>query len=104
MDYRADLLSRDPQDGYHEKLKAFVAPVAHESDAVSKDPATLEVAESIYGAYGDSGKDGGLTRSELGEACRKSVSPEVFESRFDLFVSMGLLAGFPISRIRCAMY
>src|ERR1700733_11421827 len=45
MDYRADLLSRDPQDGHYEKLKAFVAPVAHESDAVSKDPAALEVAE-----------------------------------------------------------
>jgi hypothetical protein len=58
MDYRADLISRDPQDGYYEKPKAFMAPVARESDAVSKDPAALEVAEAIYGAYGDSGKGG----------------------------------------------
>jgi hypothetical protein len=91
VDYRADLLSHDPQDRHHETLRAFVAPVAHESDAVSKDPVALEVAEAIYEACGNSGKDGGLTRSELAEACRKSVSPEAFESRFDLFVSMGLL-------------
>lgn len=91
MDYRADFLRGDAEDGYYETLKAFVAPVAHESDAVSKDPVALDVAEAIYEAYGDSGKDGGLTRNDLAEACRRSVSSGVFDSRFDLFVSMGLL-------------
>lgn len=91
MDYRADLLTPDQPDRYRETLNAFVAPVAHEADAVAKDPLVLLVAEAVYEAFGDHGISGGLTRVELASACSKTVSVEAFESRFDLFVSMGLL-------------
>ena len=92
VDHRADLLlTPEAPDRYRETLTAFVAPVANEADAVAKDPVVLQVAEAIYEAFGDIGVDGGLTRSQLAAACRESVPAETFESRFDLFVSMGLL-------------
>jgi hypothetical protein len=91
VDYRADLLTPDPPDRYRETLKAFVAPIAHEADAVAKDPLALQVAEAVYEAFRDHGSNGGMTRGELASACSKTVPLEVFQSRFDLFVSMGLL-------------
>jgi hypothetical protein len=92
VDHQADLLlTPGVPDRYRETLNAFVAPVANEADAVAKDPGVLQVADAVYEAFGDTGTDGGLTRGELASACCRSVSPEVFESRFDLFVSMGLL-------------
>lgn len=91
MDYHADLLTPGPPDRYREMLNAFVAPVAHQADAVAKDPLVIQVAESVYQAFGDHGTDCGLTRSELASACSKSVPMDIFDSRFDLFVSMGLL-------------
>jgi hypothetical protein len=91
VDHRADLLAPEVPDRYRETLSAFVAPVANEADAVAKDPVVVQVAEAIYEAFGDIGADGGLTRGELATVCCKLVPVETFESRFDLFVSMGLL-------------
>ena len=80
MDYRADLLTPDQPDRYRETLNAFVAPVAHEADAVAKDPLVLLVAEAVYEAFGDHGISGGLTRVELASACSKNcVSRSVRE-------------------------
>jgi hypothetical protein len=91
VDHRADLLAPEVPDRYRETLGAFVAPVDNEADAVAKDPVVIQVAEAVYEAFGDIGADGGLTRGELAAVCCKSVPVETFESRFDLFVSMGLL-------------
>jgi hypothetical protein len=91
MDDSADQLAPHQADKTHETLKAFVAPVAHESDAVTKDPRALVMAQSVYAAFGNYGASGGLTRSQIAAACANSVSREVFESRFDLLVSMGFL-------------
>ena len=91
MDDSADRLAPPQVDKTHETLKAFVAPVAHESDAVTKDPRALVMAQSVYAAFGDYGATGGLTRNQIASACANSVPREVFESRFDLLVSMGFL-------------
>ncbi len=92
MEHQDDLLAAlASPDRFPERVNAFVAPVANEADAVSKDPLALRVAEAVYEAFGDLEADGGLTRSELAAACGKSISAQAFDSRFDLFVSMGLL-------------
>jgi hypothetical protein len=46
----ADQLAPPQVDKTHEILKAFVAPVAHQSDAVTKDPRALVTAQSVYAA------------------------------------------------------
>jgi len=91
MDDSADQLTPPQVDKSQETLKAFVAPVAHESDAVTKDPRALVMAQSVYAAFGNYGATGGLSRSQIASACASSVPREVFESRFDLLVSMGFL-------------
>ena len=58
MDDSADQLAPQRADKTHETLKAFVAPVAHESDAVTKDPRALVMAQSVYAAFGDYGATG----------------------------------------------
>ena len=91
MPHDAEPLAADQPDRYREALSAFVAPVAYHADAVARDPEVIRVAEAVYEAFGDHGADGGLTRGELASLCSKSVNPALFESRFDLFVSMGLV-------------
>ena len=91
MDDSADQLAPPQVDKTYQILEAFVAPVAHESDAVTKDPRALVMAQSVYAAFGNYGAAGGLTRNQIASACANSVPREVFESRFDLLVSMGFL-------------
>lgn len=81
----------DDHSAFIERLSAFVAPVAADAGAISKDPATLRMAEAVYAAFGDSGSPDGLTRAELAVACADAVPQRIFESRFELFVGMGLL-------------
>ena len=99
MEYSADLLvANQPPARFHDTLKAFVAPVAKATDAVASDPVALRVAQAVYAAFGDSGGSNGMTRSELAAACSNAVSVTAFESRFDLFVSMGLLRRYAEQR------
>ena len=91
MDDGADQLAPHQAGKTHDTLKAFVAPVAHESDAVTKDPRALVMAQSVYAAFGNYGATGGLTRNQIAVACANSIPRELFESRFDLLVSMGFL-------------
>lgn len=90
---KPDLFSAsfDDHAAFIERLSAFVAPVAADAGALSKDPAALRVAEAVYAAFGDSGSPDGLTRAQLVAACADAVPPQIFEARFDLFVGMGLL-------------
>jgi hypothetical protein len=92
-DTQPDLFSASVDDhaAYVDRLSAFVAPVAADAGAISKDPATLLVAEAVYAAFGDSGSPDGLTRAQLAAACTDVVPPRILDSRFDLFVDMGLL-------------
>jgi hypothetical protein len=92
VEYSADLLVVDQSPArFHDTLKAFVAPVAKATDAVASDPVALRVAQAVCAAFGDSGGSNGMTRGELAAACSNAVSVAAFESRFDLFVTMGLL-------------
>jgi len=88
-----DLLSSaaDDRDLFAGRLSAFVAPVAQDAGAISKDPAALLVAEAVHAAFGDACSPDGLTRSELAAACAGAVAPQVFDSRFELFVALGML-------------
>lgn len=83
--------SADDHTAFVERLSAFVAPVASDVGAVSRDPSVLLVAEAVYAAFGDSGSPDGLTRSELAAACADVVPSQTFESRFELFVALGML-------------
>jgi len=92
VEYSADLLAVDQSSArFHGTLKAFVAPVAKATDAVASDPVALRVARAVCAAFGDSGGSNGMTRSELAAACSNAVPVAAFESRFGLFVAMGLL-------------
>lgn len=92
MEYSADLLAVDKSSvRFHDTLKVFVAPVAKATDAVASVPIALRVAQAVCAAFGDSGGSNGMTRSELAAACSHVASAAIFESRFDLFVAMGLL-------------
>ncbi|RAS61284.1 hypothetical protein C8D87_110232 [Lentzea atacamensis] len=73
------------------RLCAFVAPVAHASDAVIKDVRLLRWAHAVYEAFGDLDETGaGLTVAELEAAC-KEAGPGMFESRVAVFKAMGML-------------
>lgn len=92
MEYSADLLTVDQSSArFHDTLKAFVAPVAKATDAVASDPVALRVAQAVCAAFGDSGGSSGMTRGEIAAACSNAVPVAAFESRFGLFVAMGLL-------------
>jgi hypothetical protein len=92
LEYSADLLAADQQSArFHDTLKAFVAPIAKATDAVASDPVALRVAQAVCAAFGDAGGSKGMTRGEIASACTKAVPIAAVESRFDLFVTMGLL-------------
>jgi hypothetical protein len=91
MDDSAGPLAPDQPDKTRDILKAFVAPIANESDAVTKDPEALAMAWAVYAAFGNYGAAGGLTRHQIAAACANTVSRELFERRFDLLVTMGFL-------------
>ena len=76
MDDSAGQLAPHQADKTHETPKAFVAPIAHESDAVTKDPRALVMAQSVYAAFGNYGASGGLTRNQIAAACANSVPRE----------------------------
>jgi hypothetical protein len=86
-----DLFSPDPERdaesiaAFLERLQAFVAPVARQSDAVVKDPELLRWAQAVYEAFGDRDDTGeGLTVAEIEAACGQA-GPGTFESRLAVF-------------------
>lgn len=75
-------------------LRAFVAPVATDASAVSGDERVLAFARELIVAFSSRAERGSQTKAEILYALRQH-SPELderfFESRFTLFVEMGLL-------------
>ncbi|MFC0541903.1 hypothetical protein [Kutzneria chonburiensis] len=91
-----DLFSPEPEPepdaAFLDRLKAFMAPVAHQSDAVIKDPELLRWAHAVYEAFGDRDDTGeGLTVAEIEAACGQA-GPGTFESRLAVFKALGLVA------------
>jgi hypothetical protein len=87
------LLEPEPEPAweYLDRLRAFAAPIAHQSDAVVKDVELLRWAQAVYAAFGDLDDTGeGLTTAELEAACR-DAGPGTFDSRLAVFKAMGLV-------------
>jgi len=81
----------EPRDDLMRRVAAFVAPVAADAGAVSDDPLSLDVADAMYGAFGDLDAEGGLTRAELAAACADLCDEAAFNNRFHAFEQLGML-------------
>lgn len=73
------------------RIGAMIAPVAANAGAVVDDPALIPVARAVYEAFGSADAADGLTRGQIGDACQGVCTAEEFDSRFHLFVSLGML-------------
>jgi hypothetical protein len=71
-------------------LRAFVAPLASDAGAVIDDMADLEIAYAILDAF-DAADGLPLGRAELADACTGICAPALFESRFEVYVKLGML-------------
>lgn len=74
-------------------LRAFVAPIAHDAAAVTDDPRTVALARDLMSVFADHAGLYGMTRAELtSELSRRGhIDLALIDSRFDLFVRMGLV-------------
>ncbi|WP_228003166.1 hypothetical protein [Nocardia australiensis] len=79
-----------------ENLRSFVAPIARDMSAVTDDPRALKMARDLSEVFADHAGLIGMTKVEVERAmaCRGSVDQALFESRFDLFIRMGLIKPF----------
>jgi hypothetical protein len=74
------------------RIAAFVSPVAADAGAVVDDVEVLDLADAIWAAFGDLDAHGGLSRADLAGACQDVCADQAwFDSRFDLWVTLGLL-------------
>lgn len=86
------LFDLDPERAaYTDRLRALVAPVAANAGAVLDDPISLELANTIWAAFGEMDAAGGLTHAQIAHACAKVCPTDVFESRFRVFHELGML-------------
>lgn len=77
-----------------ESLRAFVAPIAGDAGAVAEDPRVIALARALTTAFAAREYAGVLTKAEVLEQIRHSdpqLDERLFESRFALFVELGLL-------------
>ena len=79
-----------------DSLRAFVAPIAKDSAALTEDPRALQMARDLSEVFADHAGVSGLTKAELEMALarRGPLDRALFASRFDLFVQMGLVRPF----------
>jgi hypothetical protein len=71
-------------------LRAFAAPFASGAGAVVEELDDLDVAYAVLDAYGHSEGEH-LGRSDLADACLGVCTPARFESRFEVYVKLGML-------------
>ncbi|HUK68770.1 MAG TPA: hypothetical protein VLW50_08480 [Streptosporangiaceae bacterium] len=79
-----------------ENLRSFVAPIAKDASAVVEDPRALQMARDLSEVFAEHAGISGLTKAEAEQALarRGPLDRTLFESRFDLFVRMGLIQPF----------
>ncbi len=79
-----------------ENLRSFIAPVANDASAVTDDPRALQMARDLSEVFAEHAGLEGLTKAEAEQALarRGPVDRALFDSRFDLFVRMGLIQPF----------
>lgn len=79
------------QDALRKRITALFAPVAANRGSVVVDIDLLDVARAVFHAFGSPEAAGGLTRSQLWNACSAVCDEAQFGSRFDLFRQMEML-------------
>jgi hypothetical protein len=87
-----------------ENLRSFVAPIAKDASAVVEDPRALQMARDLSEVFAEHARISGLTKAEAEQALARQgpLDRTLFESRFDLFVRMGLIQPSPESSFpRC---
>ncbi|MFC5288901.1 hypothetical protein ACFPM7_17760 [Actinokineospora guangxiensis] len=79
-----------------ENLRSFVAPIARDMKVVIDDPRALKMARDMSEVFADHAGLTGMTKADVEHALsgRGNVDHALFESRFDLFVRMGLIKPF----------
>ena len=79
-----------------ENLRSFIAPIANDASAVTDDPRALQMARDLSEVFAEHAGLEGLTKAEAEQALvrRGPVDRVLFDSRFDLFVRMGLIQPF----------
>src|SRR5258708_18067397 len=79
-----------------ENLRSCVAPIANDASAVVEDPRALQMARDLSEVFAEHAGVSGLTKAEAEQALarRGPLDRTLFESRFDLFVRMGLIQPF----------
>jgi hypothetical protein len=83
-----------PDSHVLESLRAFVAPVAGDAGAVAEDPRVIALARALMTAFAAREYAGVLTKAEVLEQVRRNepdLDERLFESRFALFIELGLL-------------
>lgn len=79
------------QDALRKRITAMFAPVAANRGSVVEDIDLVDVARAVFHAFGSPDAAGGLTRSQLWDACSAVCDETRFNSRFELFRQMEML-------------
>ncbi|SER92721.1 hypothetical protein [Actinokineospora terrae] len=79
-----------------DNIRSFVAPIARDAAAVTDDPRAVKVARDLSEVFADHAGLTGMTRTEVEHAMarRGHTDRALFDSRFDLFLKMGLIKPF----------
>ncbi|MEU4253496.1 hypothetical protein AB0F15_39500 [Amycolatopsis sp. NPDC026612] len=79
-----------------DRLRSFIAPVANDTSAVTKDPRALRMARDLSEVFADHAGLSGLTKAEVERSLMRYGHHDrrLFEARFELFVRMGLITPF----------
>lgn len=79
-----------------DSIRSFVAPIARDASAVTDDPRAVKVARDLSEVFADHAGLTGMTKAEVEHAMIRLGHADhgLFDSRFDLFVRMGLIKPF----------
>jgi hypothetical protein len=85
-----------PDEALLERLRSFFASIANDASAVTRDPRALQMARDLAEVFADHAGLSGLTKAEAEHALahRGPYDQALFDSRFDLFIKMGLITPY----------
>ncbi|MFF0374003.1 hypothetical protein [Actinoplanes missouriensis] len=76
-----------------DNIRSFIAPIARDASAVTDDPRVVQIARDLSEVFADHAGLTGMTKAEVEAVMvrRGHTDHALFDSRFDLFVRMGLI-------------
>ncbi|MFS8102089.1 hypothetical protein LFM09_33685 [Lentzea alba] len=82
-----------PDEALLERLRSFFASIANDRSAVIRDPRALQMARDLAEVFADNAGLNGLTKAEAEYALARlgPYDQALFDSRFTLFIEMGLI-------------